>query len=179
MSSNLYKLNLKSLKDGEHIYSDFLDKDFFQGIEDSLVREGEFEYEVVLTKRGGLHQLNITVEGYVVLDCDRCLAPLEVDVYSERDLVVKFGAEYSEESDEVLIIPEAEGVLDLRWLIYEEIVLALPMQRMHEEGECDSSMMQHYQAISTDRPAEGQDGVERDDEGIDQRWAALKQLKKQ
>lgn len=177
MSTDLYKLNLKSLKDGEHTFSDILGRDFFAGIEDSVIRDGEFEYEVILTKRGGLHQLNIAVEGDAILNCDRCLSPLTVEVFGERDLVVKFGSEYREESDEVIIIPEREGVLDLRWLLYEEIVLNLPMQRLHEAGECDQTMMSLFERMSTDREAEGQDGVERDEDGMDQRWAALKKLK--
>lgn len=117
------------------------------------------------------------MEGYVVATCDRCLGDLEVDIYSERDLVVKFGDEYREESDEILIIPEKEGVLDLHWLLYEEAVLNLPLQRIHPEGECDPEMEAIFQRLSVDTADEEQDGVEKDDEGIDLRWAALKKLK--
>lgn len=175
--TDLYKLNLKSLSDGEHQFFYELNDPFFEGIEDSLITKGDLGVEVNLIKHGELHQLNILVEGYVVATCDRCLGDLEVDIYSERDLVVKFGSEYREESDEILIVPEKEGVLDLHWLLYEEAVLNLPLHRVHPEGECDPAMEEIYHRLSVDATHEEQDGVEKDAEGIDLRWAALKGLK--
>lgn len=175
--TDLYKLNLKSLKDGEHRFAYDLDDDYFADI-DSDISGGEVHAEVICLKRGELHQLHIELEGYVVVACDRCLEEIEIDVETERDLVVKFGAEYREESEEILIIPEREGVLDLHWLLYEDVALSLPIQRLHQDGECDSSMMQLYHSLATDEVAEDSHEVERDEDGIDQRWAALKQLKK-
>lgn len=176
MSTDLYKINLKSLKDGEHEFSYLLDDAFFQGIEDSFISAGEVDAEVRLIKRGDLHQVNILVDGYVLVHCDRCLGTLEEDVYSERDLVVKLGSEYREESDEILILPEREGVLDLSWALYEDVVLSLPMQRMHEEGECNPEMMGLFNSVKATSAVEPE-GVERDEEGVDLRWAALKKLK--
>lgn len=176
MSTDLYKINLKSLKDGEHKFEYFLDTTFFQAIEDTFILDGEVDAEVTLVKRGDLHQVNILVDGYVSLTCDRCLAPLEEDVYSERDMIVKLGAEYIEESDEVLILPEKEGVFDLSWLLYEDVVLSLPMQRMHEEGGCNQEMLSHLTNESSS-DAVPQAGVERDEDGIDLRWSALKALR--
>lgn len=175
--TDLYKINLKSLKDGEHEFTYILDADYFAGIEDSFVLEGEVDAEVTILKRGELHQVHILVDGYVDVACDRCLSAVDMDVYSERDLVVKFGDEYREESDEILILPEQEGVLDLHWMLYEDVVLSLPMQRMHEEGQCQADMLARYQSVASGREAHDQDGVERDEEGIDLRWAALKKLK--
>lgn len=172
-----YKLNLKSLKEGRHEFAFLLDRDYFQDIEGSPILEGEVDAEVVVTARGALYDLTILVDGYITTRCDRCLAPLEMEVYNERTLIVKLGAEYLEESDECVIIPAREGVLDLSWMLYEDVVLSLPMQRMHPDGACEESMARLYRELSTQRLASDQDGVERDDEGIDQRWAALKQLK--
>ena len=175
--TDLYKLNLRSLSDGEHKFFYELYDPFFEGVEDSVISKGDLGVEVTLIKHGELHQLNILVEGYVVATCDRCLGEMEVDIYSERDLVVKMGAAYNEESDEILIIPEKEGVLDLQWLLYEEAVLNLPVQRIHPEGECDPEMERLFKSLSVDSADEEQDGVEKDNEGIDLRWAALKKLK--
>lgn len=177
MSTDLYKINLKSLSDGEHTFDYLLDDAFFAGIEGTFVLGGEVDAEVTVLKRGDLHQVHILVDGYVLVTCDRCLGELEEDVYGERDLVVKFGSEYREESDEVLIIPEQEGVLDMQWALYEDVVLSLPMQRVHPEGECDEVMTSIYNRVSTQSDAKESDGVERDEEGIDLRWAALKKLK--
>lgn len=175
--TDLYKINLKSLKDGEHTFTYLLDDAFFEGVEGTFILGGDVDAEVTVLKRGDLHQVHILVDGYVLVNCDRCLGELEEDVYGERDLVVKFGSEYREESDEVLIIPEQEGVLNMQWSLYEDVVLSLPMQRMHPEGECDESMTTIYNSVSSSRDVSEADGIERDDEGIDLRWAALKKLK--
>lgn len=177
MNTDLYKINLKSLRDGEHEFTYLLDSAYFEAVEGSFILDGEVDAEVRVLKRGDLYQLNILVDGYVVVSCDRCLGELEEDVYSERDLVVKFGSEYREESDEVLVVPAQEGVLDLSWMLYEDVVLSLPMQRMHPEGECDSEMTARYASLSSSVAAPESDGVERDDDGVDLRWAALKKLK--
>lgn len=175
--TDLYKLNLKGLKDGEHRFTYELDDAFFQGIEESSISEGDVEAEVVLTKRGELHQLHIVVDGWVLVACDRCLGDLEEDVYSERELIVKFGSEYREESEDVLVIPEREGVLDLHWLLYEDVMLSLPMQSMHAEGECDGDMTALFEQMSTGIVRDADGTIERDEDGVDPRWAALKGLK--
>lgn len=176
--TDLYKLNLKSLSQGSHEFVFNLTDEYFSQIEDSQLLGGEVEVVVNLEKSGEVHKLELTYDGYVLVPCDRCLGTLEQDVYEERDLVVKYGAEYAEE-DDVIILPEREGVLDLAWMLYEDVVLSLPMQRLHDEDECDSEMMSLYSRLSTSEVREEDDAdIERDEDGIDQRWAALKQLKK-
>lgn len=177
-NNDLYKINLKSLKEGKHHFEYLLQDSYFADLQVSI-GAGEVEAEVVCDKQGELYKLQIRLDGYVVSQCDRCLDELEIDVYSERELIVKLGAELLQESDEVLILPEREGVLDLSWLLWEDIALSLPIQHMHlEEQECDSSMMQIYRSMQAEElPEEEQAGTERDADGIDQRWAALKALK--
>ena len=51
---------------------------------------------------------------------------------------------------------------------------------MHLEGECNEEMMSAYARISTDEVRDEAEGPvpTLDDEGIDERWAALKALKR-
>lgn len=176
--NDLYKINLKSLKEGKHTFEYSLRDSYFADL-DVDIKAGEVEARVVCNKQAELYTLHIELDGYVLSCCDRCLDELELDVYSDRELIVKLGAERSEESDEVLILPEREAVLDLRWLLWEDIALSLPMQHMHPEDECDGSMMQLYGAMRTDQAPEEQEGIERTPDGLDQRWAALKALKEE
>jgi hypothetical protein len=58
-------------------------------------------------------------------------------------------------------------------------VLSLPIQRVHDRGECNPDMMSAYDRVATDQvrePSEGQ-APTLDEDGIDERWAALKGLK--
>jgi uncharacterized metal-binding protein YceD (DUF177 family) len=93
--------------------------------------------------------------------------PIEADLR----LVVKLGPEYQEE-DDIITVDENEGVLQTAWFIYESIVLAVPIQHVHQPGECNDAMMrvleEHSAARSSDADAE---------ENIDPRWSALKNLK--
>lgn len=175
--SDIYKLNLKSLSEGTHSFDYQIEDAFFEGIAPTDIAGGEVDVQVTVSKISTTHTITLSIEGVVDVPCDRCLDLVDLDVESTREFVVKFGAEHSEEGEDIIIVPEREGVLDLKWLIYEEIVLALPLQRLHIDGECNESMLEKYNALLVDQVSEEADSTERDDEGIDQRWAALKKLR--
>ena len=179
MHTDLYKVNLRSLSEGDHELHWVLGDDYFQHLGAEDFTSGEVYVDVYIHHIGGVFSLELEYDGYVGTTCDRCLDPLELDVYTERELVVKFGDEHREESEKLLIIPEQDGVLDLTWTMYEDVVLSLPMQRMHEEGECNEDMMRAYSKVAADEPQPQQQEIIRDEDGIDERWAALKQLKQE
>lgn len=178
MHTDLYKINLRSLSEGDHELHWVLGADYFNEVKAQDL-SGEVYADVYIHHIGGVFSLELEYDGYVVTNCDRCLDPVELDVYTERELVVKFGDEHREESEKLLIIPEQDGVLDLTWMMYEDIVLSLPLQRVHEEGQCNQEMMRAYSRVAADESQESEhtDGIVRDEDGIDERWAALKQLK--
>lgn len=45
-------------------------------------------------------------------------------------------------------ISPAEGEVSLAQYIYESIVLSLPYQRVHPEGECDADMLHRFRIVS-------------------------------
>lgn len=177
--SDAYKLNLKSLSEGDHTFDYLIEQDFFDSLHSPLLLGGEVDVQVDLNKAGGTHTLVLNLEGVVDVPCDRCLEPVEVDLESEREIVVKFGAEYLDEGEDIVIVPEREGVIDLRQYIYEEIMLALPLQRLHAEEACDPEMLERFARLSVDELRVPEDQSDRDEEGIDHRWAALKKLRDQ
>lgn len=113
---------------------------------------------------------------------------LEVD--TQNRLIVKFGEEYSEESDEIVIIPEDEGEINIAWFMYEFIALTIPIKHIHPPGECNkivSSKFKKHRAVSAeDKEANDNDEEEDDDEidlqdnddsqPTDPRWDALRGL---
>jgi uncharacterized metal-binding protein YceD (DUF177 family) len=50
------------------------------------------------------------------------------------------GKEYSEESDEIVVIPEEEGEINIAWFLYEFIALNIPIKHVHEPGKCNRTM---------------------------------------
>ncbi len=181
--NDLYTLNLKSLADGKHSFEFNLDDKFFAQLEQEELSRGQVAVSISLDLSNEIYRFTITYEGYVYGQCDRCLSELNLDVDSERELVVKLGAEYSEEDENLLVVPQKEGVLRLEWLMYEDILLALPIQRLHEDfADCDPEVMSYYNNMLVDEEpseeAEDKADIQYDEEGIDERWAELKKLRK-
>jgi len=86
--------------------------------------------------------LEVSLDGRLLLTCQRCLEPLEFAL--DRTAVyrlVRSQADLpdieSEDPDVDCIV--AEPRFDLRPLIEDEIILSLPLAAMHAEGECNAA----------------------------------------
>lgn len=79
------------------------------------------------------------VEGGIVaaplMTCQRCLEPVPVDVDTAINVVVV--DEDTGESDQVLA---EDGKVSLLELVEDELILALPIVAMHDEGLCRSAV---------------------------------------
>lgn len=108
-------------------------------VEKPLVKDGEVKVEVSVRPAPYGLQLGFRLTGNVTVDCDRCLDPLMLPIYTEQTLRVKHGEAYEDEGDAVSIAPE-QTELDLWPFIYDYIILAIPLQHSHAEGECNKEM---------------------------------------
>ena len=113
--------------------------DMLTNVEKPLVRGGDVEVEVSVRPAAYGLQLGFRVKGTVAVDCDRCLGELVLPIYTEQTLRIKHGDAYCDEGDVVSIPPE-QTELDLWPFIYDYIMLAIPLQHTHAEGECDQEM---------------------------------------
>lgn len=183
--SDTYKIDLKSVAHSveEHHYS--LTDRFFADIDAPDVHRGKLECRVVVHKLGHEgFEISYYTEGTVVVTCDRCLGDMDQPIEAEGHTKVKFGDEYSDENDELITVPERDGEIDMGWLIYESIVLAIPIKHVHTPGECDPAMMaclQEHQAApevgNRDDADNDKDEPSEDDTPVDPRWEKLKTLK--
>jgi len=166
-----YEIDLKALTEDTTPLEWQLDSQFFQSLEDAQVQNGSLHVSGSIRKAVGFFELLLHTEGTVQVPCDRCLDMMDQPIEANLRLVVKLGPEYQEE-DDIITVDENEGVLQTAWFIYESIVLAVPIQHVHQPGECNDAMMrvleEHSAARSSDADAE---------ETIDPRWDALKKLK--
>ncbi|MBQ8423404.1 MAG: DUF177 domain-containing protein [Coprobacter sp.] len=176
-SNSTYTIPLKSLSDGVHEYTYHLDDNFFAEIDSPEVQKGEADAVVTVRRTGETFELHVTIEGRISIPCDRCLDDMELPVETDDILYVKFGEEYSEESENLIVVPESEGTIDLAWYIFECIALTIPLMHTHAEGECNPEMAAILQSHSTYVVDDADAAPETDDECIDPRWEALKQLK--
>ena len=167
-----FKIDLKSLTDETTVLDLDVDDRFFDALDGSEVRQGTLHVSVSIRKMTGFFELLFHTEGTVTVTCDRCLDDLSQPIEADNRLVVKLGAVNSEE-DDVITVSEDEGILDTSWLIYEFVVLAIPIKHVHAPGKCNPAMSQVLEELSADRSSD-----EASDQPIDPRWSALEKLKK-
>ncbi|MBP5798311.1 MAG: DUF177 domain-containing protein [Prevotella sp.] len=167
------KIDLKRLTAEVTTLEYDLDNSFFEALDGSEVKQGTLHVSVSIRKATGFFDLQFHSEGTVTVTCDRCLDDMEQPIEADNRLVVKLGAVYSEE-DDVITLPEDEGILDTSWLIYEFVVLAIPIKHVHAPGKCNPAMSQVLEELSADRSSD-----EVSDQPIDPRWSALLNLNKE
>lgn len=180
-----YNIPLRSLTDGKHEYNYQLDNNYFKlfGDDDIEIKKGNLNVDLSLKKTVSTFELNFVITGDVKAPCDRCLDEMVMEVDTKNRLIVKFGSEYSEESDEIVIIPEEDGQINIAWFLYEFIALSLPLKKAHPQGECNRTMaskLKKHKASSSD-DAESDDDADlymdsEDNSSTDPRWDTLKNL---
>jgi len=144
--SGIYTIPVSGLKEGRYNYDFEIDKEFFDQFEGSEIREGTLKAAVEADKKSSHMDLNIRIEGMIRISCDRCLGIFSLPVHCENRLIVKFGRTHDESDPDIFTIPPDEYELDLQQYFYENILLALPIQRVHaadKDGNstCDPEML--------------------------------------
>lgn len=182
-----YKIVLKTLSVGTHAFEYVLDTDFFKKIDSPEVQRGKVTANVTVKNSNDEYEIRFQLDGVIMISCDRCLDDMEWLVSQKSRLIVKLGETYAEESDEIIVIPEAEGEINLAWFLYEFIALSIPVKHVHPPGKCNklmSTKLKKHMVKSSDdeEDNEGEFGeadesfVETDNEQTDPRWDDLKQI---
>ena len=169
-SLEFLKIDLKSLKEEETSLEFDLDDTYFEALDDAEVKKGSLHVSVSIRRATGFFELLFHTAGTVIIPCDRCLDDMDLPVETENRLVVKLGSEYSEE-DDVIVVPENEGILDMSWLIYEFVALVIPIRHVHAPGKCNIAMTKTLEELSADRSSD-----EESNQSSDPRWDKLKTL---
>lgn len=155
-----FKLMLKSLPLGKHTFEYHLDKVFFQNMDNTDVRDADANVVLDVNHRAECYELHFHLTGVLTLLCDRCLDELPIDVDTTYDLTVKYGSDYNDDSDTLLVIPESDNYLNVAYMIYDTAVLAIPARHVHPLGKCNKAMSAIYKkhaSIGDDEDAELED----------------------
>ncbi len=135
-----YKLMLKSLPEGKHSFEYHLDKQFFINMENADVRDADVKVLLDVDHRGDAYMLAFRLSGTLTVLCDRCLDELPLDIDTTYALTVKYGEEYNDDSDTLLVIPESDNYLNVAYMLYDTAVLAIPPRHVHPQGKCNRAM---------------------------------------
>jgi uncharacterized protein len=168
--SGSYTILLNGLKEGHHTIDFEIDKEFFEQIEESEVKEGSLMANIDLDKRTTHIDLIIRVSGTVRVSCDRCLEMFPQPVSSENRILVKFGKSIDDIDPDIISVSVDEHELDLQQQLYEFIMLALPIKRVHPvdkkgKSTCDPVMLKKLEELITE-----------EEKVNDPRWDELKKL---
>ncbi len=149
-----FKLMLKSLPEGKHNFEYQLSKQFFTNMENTDVRNADLRVDLTVDHRGDAYQLHFNVVGTLTVACDRCLDDLELPIDATYDLTVKYGDEYNDDSDTLLVLPEADNDLNVAYMIYDTAVLAIPPRHVHPQGKCNRAMSALNKKYGVANPAD-------------------------
>ena len=167
---NEFLIPVSGLALGSHSYQFEINDDFFAEREYSEIQQGKVAVSLDIDRQETLMVLHFGIEGTVRVVCDRCADEFDLPIRDEREFFLKLGTENAQESDDVEVISADQADYDVSSLVYEFIILAIPMHRVHPEGQCNPEVM----AMLT--MAENVEET-KDENEIDPRWAALKNLK--
>ncbi|MGD9558602.1 MAG: DUF177 domain-containing protein [Mangrovibacterium sp.] len=167
-----YNIAFKGLGPGQHEFDFQIDKKFFEYFDGGIADDGIVAVKVKLEKESNLMVLWFIIDGTVRVQCDRCLEMYDQPVNSENKVIVKFGDETFDEGDDVIWISPADHQINVAKLIYDFIILSIPIRQVHPDDEngnstCDPEMLERLEKLSPpDQPGSQPDN----------RWDDLKKF---
>jgi uncharacterized metal-binding protein YceD (DUF177 family) len=162
------------LKLAKHHFEFKIEQAFFEYFEYNEFNDVNVDVNLQFEKKSTLLELNFKISGFVNVNCDLTNEPYNQPITNEFDLVVKFGDEYNDEYEDILIVPHGTYEINIQQYIYELIILAVPIKRVHpgvKDGTLDSDILKKLEELSPKLKEEKEK-----EEDIDPRWNTLKKL---
>ncbi len=167
-----FSIPFSGLKLGTYTFEYKIKNKFFESFDFHEFNKAAINVVVVLNKLSTVLELDMSAKGTVNVACDLTNEPFDQDLTAALQLVVKFGEEYNDEDDEILVIPHGEHQIDIAQYIYEMLVLSVPPKRIHPgvlDGTLKSEALKKLEEL---RPKE----TIKNKDKTDPRWDALKNL---
>jgi len=161
------------LKEGSHLFEYQIDKKFFEAFQFDDFNDINLKTNLNFVKKATLFELFFSIEGTVNVPCDVTNEPFDLDIDGNLNLIVKFGPEFNDEHDEILILPNEAYQINIAQYIYELIVLSVPSKRVHPNvlnGSMESDTLKRLEELKINE----ENIVE--ENSTDPRWDKLKDL---
>lgn len=147
-----FKLPLKSMSAGTHQFEYHLGKRFFENMESADIHDADLDVQLTVTYKSDIYTLDFAITGTITLICDRCLDDLIFPVDTTYHIAVKYGEDYCDDSDELLIIPESDNYLNVAYMLYDTVALTIPIKHVHPMGKCNRQMSAMLKKHRAHRP---------------------------
>lgn len=169
-----YTIPFVGLKLGKHQFEYDIDNEFFEHFEYDDLNSSNVKIDLLLEKKTTMMELTFKASGSVNVNCDITNEPYDQPIDGSLFLVIKFGEEFNDENEDLLILPHGEYEVNIQQYIYELIVLSIPLKRVHpgvEDGTLDSEVLDKLEELSINNNEN-----KNDEDEIDPRWDKLKNL---
>jgi len=163
-----FVIPFSGLKVGNHPFAFEIEDKFFEHFEYSEIKKGRVHVDCMLEKQARMMIFHFELSGSVVVPCDRCGEDFDLALEGNQQLIVKYGADHMEESEEILVITEKEHELDISQFLYEYVHLLLPIKKVHGTDAQGNSLC---------NPEVTRFIKESEEHPVDQRWDVLRKLK--
>ncbi len=165
------------LKLGEHHFDFTIENKFFEHFEYDEFNGATINLDVLLDKKTTFMEFTLTYTGVVNVNCDVTNEAFNESLDGAYHFIVKFGDDFNDENEDLLIIPHGSYEVNIQQFIYESVILNLPSRRIHpgiEDGTLQSDILDKLEELSPKAPKED---IEEPQKGpTDPRWDSLKKL---
>jgi uncharacterized metal-binding protein YceD (DUF177 family) len=163
-----FNIPFVGLKEGKHLFEYKIDNTFFELYNYSEFEKSSIDVTIEFVKKSTLFELKFAAAGTVYVPCDVTNEYFDLEITATLPLVVKFGQEYNDENEEILILPHEVYQFSVAQFIYEMIVLGIPNKRVHPkvlDGTMETEVLEQLET-KEDKVVET----------TDPRWDKLKNL---
>lgn len=170
-----FTISFSGLKLGIHRFDFEITKPFFDHFEYEEFNDVAVNLEVILEKKSTFLEFTLNYSGTVRVACDVTNELFNQPISGKYNFVVKFGEVYNDEDDDILVIPKGSFEVNIQQPVYESIILAVPLRRVHpgvEDGTLKSEILEKLEEL---RPNYSEQEEEEAEE-TDPRWDELKKL---
>ena len=163
-----FNIPFVGLKEGKHLFQYKIDNTFFELYDYNEFEKSSINVTLEFVKKSTLFELEFTASGSVNVPCDVTNEYFDLEITATLPLVVKFGQEYNDDDEEILILPHEVYQFSVAQFIYEMIVLGIPNKRVHPkvlDGTMETEALEQLEIKE-----------EKTVETTDPRWDKLKNL---
>ncbi|PKF74745.1 YceD family protein [Chryseobacterium sp. PMSZPI] len=167
-----YDVSFSGLKNGKHEFKFEIDKTFFQLFDtEQEFTNPRITVNVLLDKHTTFLEFEIKIKGLVELVCDITNEDFDYPIENEIKILVNFGEEYDDSNEDVITIPTGEHAFNVAHLIYENVMLSIPMKKISPNvSDEDIKLLDQFSPKDVEE-------TEEEEHESDPRWDALKKLK--
>jgi len=169
VGKGIFDIDIFKLANGKHSFEFDINDSYFELFEDSVIKKGGGTVKVELDRTPALLTFTFSIDCKVELVCDRSLDKFYYPVKESNCLRIKYGDHWEELSEELLMVPANTQKIDVGQFVYEFIILALPMKKLHPRFQGKDAEELVFSSADDEKSSSNDD--------IDPRWNDLKKLK--